>query len=61
MIGNPGQRRLRHRRAATDGRQSGPGLIAVKCAKLRLWWKTRHARAAYRWLFDDVPPRKRPL
>jgi hypothetical protein len=62
MIGHPGQRRsLRHRRAATDGRRSGPGLIAVKCAKLKLWWKTRHARAAYRRLFDDVPPRKRPL
>jgi hypothetical protein len=59
MIGHPAQQRsLRHRRAA---RRSGPGLLAVKCARLKLWWKTRHARAAYRRLFDDVPPRKRPL
>jgi hypothetical protein len=39
----------------------GPGLIGVKCAKLKLWWKTRHARAAYRRLFDNVSPRKPPL
>jgi hypothetical protein len=26
-------------------------VIKLKCARLKLWWKTRHARAAYRRLF----------
>jgi hypothetical protein len=30
-----------------------------KCARLKLWWKTRHARAAYRKLFNARRPRSR--
>jgi hypothetical protein len=37
----------------------GPGAIKLKCARLKLWWKTRHARAAYRKLFNTRRPRSR--
>jgi hypothetical protein len=42
----------------TDGRER-PGVIKLKCARLKLWWKTRHARAAYRKLFNARRPRSR--
>jgi hypothetical protein len=41
-----------------DGRER-PGVIKLKCARLKLWWKTSHARAAYRKLFNAGRPRSR--
>jgi hypothetical protein len=48
-----------HRRTKErDGRER-PGAIKLKCVRLKLWWKTRHARAAYRRLFNARRPRSR--
>ena len=41
-----------------EGRER-PGVIKLKCARLKLWWKTSHARAAYRKLFNAGRPRSR--
>jgi hypothetical protein len=41
-----------------DGRERR-GVIKLKCARLKLWWKTSHARAAYRKLFNAGRPRSR--
>jgi len=51
----PDQRQPANHRRAKDGRER-PGLIKLKCAGLKLWWKTRHARAAYRRLFNARRP-----
>jgi hypothetical protein len=47
-----------HRTKERDGRER-PGAIKLKCVRLKLWWKTRHARAAYRRLFNARRPRSR--
>jgi hypothetical protein len=36
-----------------------PGAIKLKCVRLKLWWKTRHAPAAYGRLFNARRPRSR--
>ena len=56
----PDQRQpTNHRPAKERAGGERPGVIKLKCARLKLWWKTRHARAAYRRLFNARPPRSR--
>jgi hypothetical protein len=46
-------------RVGEPGRRDQLSVIKLKCARLKLWWKTRHARAAYRRLFNANRPRSR--
>jgi hypothetical protein len=48
-----------YRRAEEHDRLGLPGVIKLKCVRFKLWWSARHARAAYRRLFNVRRPRSR--